>query len=166
MGVHSDGLGKGSTFFVELPVAKLIRPHSPTLRALNGDGKRPLRRILVVDDVVMCRKLHSKTMARYCDEVQEASNGLEAVNAVDASISSGHPFDCVLMDSSMPFMDGLDATERIRSLGYSGKVFGVTGNALPEDVQKFRNSGADAVIIKPLTQEHIADILLSCARDN
>ena len=159
MGVYSEGIGKGSSFYVELPLTKLIRPHSPSSERHRNNGRPSLRRLLVVDDVVMCRKLHSKTMARYCDEVEEASNGVEAVSAVHHSISSGRPYDCILMDSSMPFMDGLEATKRIRSLGYTGKLFGVTGNALPSDIDNFRCAGADSIFIKPLTKENIVDIL-------
>ena len=47
-------------------------------------------------------------------------------------------------------MDGPTATRAIRALGYTGLVFGVTGNALPSDVELFVRSGATAVLPKPL----------------
>ena len=54
-------------------------------------------------------------------------------------------YDAILMDSVMPVLDGPGATVRIRQMGYTGKVFGVTGNAMPSDVAHFVASGADEV---------------------
>ena len=46
-------------------------------------------------------------------------------------------------------MDGPTATEVIRGLGYSGPIFGVTGNALDSDIEFFIKSGVYAVLPKP-----------------
>ena len=48
-------------------------------------------------------------------------------------------------------MDGPTATRAIRLLGYTGRIFGVTGNGIPADVKAFRDSGVDRVILKPFT---------------
>ena len=50
-----------------------------------------------------------------------------------------------------PIMDGPTATRAIRLLGYTGRIFGVTGNGIPTDVKAFRDSGVDRVILKPFT---------------
>ena len=50
----------------------------------------------------------------------------------------------------MPIMNGTEAVVKLRELGYNGIILGVTGNALPEDVQEFEDKGADLVIVKPL----------------
>ena len=47
-------------------------------------------------------------------------------------------------------MDGPTATKAIRALGYTGKIFGLTGNALQSDIDLFLNAGADLVLTKPL----------------
>jgi two-component system capsular synthesis sensor histidine kinase RcsC len=49
----------------------------------------------------------------------------------------------------MPNMDGPTATKAIRELGFLGPIFGVTGNALPSDIEHFTSHGADVVLIKP-----------------
>jgi CheY-like chemotaxis protein len=44
---------------------------------------------------------------------------------------------------------GPEATQKIRALGYTGVIVGVTGNVLEEDTKEFRDLGADAVLPKP-----------------
>ena len=51
----------------------------------------------------------------------------------------------------MPNMNGPVACTKIRQLGYRGIIVGLTGNALPVDVQEYMASGADEVLIKPLS---------------
>ena len=63
------------------------------------------------------------------------------------------------MDSSMPFMGGLQATKKIRELGYKGKIFGVTGNAFQSDIEEFIAHGADEVLVKPLSIDKYAYIV-------
>ena len=50
----------------------------------------------------------------------------------------------------MPNMDGPTATEAIRSLGYRGRIVGVTGNAMQHDIDHFIHKGADRVLVKPV----------------
>ena len=50
----------------------------------------------------------------------------------------------------MPNMDGPTATEAIRSLGYRGRIVGVTGNAMQHDIDHFLRKGADRVMVKPV----------------
>ena len=61
------------------------------------------------------------------------------------------PFVAVLACDYQPIMDGPTATRAIRLLGYTGRIFGVTGNGIPADVKAFRDSGVDRVVLKPFT---------------
>ena len=49
----------------------------------------------------------------------------------------------------MPVMDGPDATQAIRNLGVTCPIYGVTGNTLDMDIQRFMDSGATDVYSKP-----------------
>ena len=51
-------------------------------------------------------------------------------------------------------MDGPTATRAIRAMGYTGRIFGVTGNGMAADIQLFTDSGVDRVILKPFTLAH------------
>ena len=56
----------------------------------------------------------------------------------------------IFMDSSMPNLDGLEATQQIRALGHSGLLRGCTGNVMAEQIVDFIAAGADAVVAKPM----------------
>lgn len=67
---------------------------------------------------------------------------------------SGHllsiAFNVILMDDNMPNMSGPEATAVIREVGYTGLIFGVTGNTFADQVEDFKSKGADMVFAKPL----------------
>ena len=131
-------------------------PHSAARLAPSWDGKL---RLLVVDDAALCRKFSRRVIGAHCSEIVEAGNGQEAVERVRESIAAGNPFDGILMDSSMPIMNGTTATRLIRRLGYAGRVFGVTGNAFQADIDDFLAHGADEVLIKPVGADKYAYII-------
>ena len=80
------------------------------------------------------------------------SNGQEIVDAF-ASVKPGE-YDMILMDVQMPVMDGLEATQRIRSgenpLGRVIPILAMTANAFLEDMQKSREAGMDEHLSKPV----------------
>ena len=53
----------------------------------------------------------------------------------------------------MPVMDGPDATQAVRELGVTCPIFGVTGNTLDTDIQRFMDSGATNVYFKPFDMD-------------
>ena len=60
----------------------------------------------------------------------------------------------------MPNMMGPEAVEKIRALGYTGPILGVTGNTLPEQVADFVSHGVDEVLAKPVKANVIKEALL------
>ena len=89
--------------------------------------------VLVVDDSRLNRKMLMKCLKKDGHRCTEAEDGLEAIERVKERIdfsNGGHgkPFDAILMDFVMPNMDGPTATRQLRSMGYTGIIFGVTGN--------------------------------------
>lgn len=58
-------------------------------------------------------------------------------------------------------MNGTMAAQLMRELGYKGKIYGITGNALKADIDEFLECGADEVLIKPLKDEDFMHILTS-----
>ena len=117
------------------------------------------KRFLVVDDVALNRKMLSRFLvSRDCD-VEEASDGVEAVEKVRLHMGTQEEYDVITMDYQMPVMDGPTATRLIRDMGYQGLIVGVTGNALADDVGTFVSNGVNTVFVKPLDVQAFFDYL-------
>jgi len=164
LAASSLGDGLGSTFTLQLQLD--IREHTvdvesvlPSRRPEEDGGEiimeenMPINSILVVDDARLNRKLACKLLTGKVDVLDEAEDGLVAVEKVRQSMQSQRPYELILMDFVMPNMDGPTATKTIRELGYGGIIVGVTGNALAEDVDHFKAHGASDVLPKPLNMD-------------
>jgi CheY-like chemotaxis protein len=66
----------------------------------------------------------------------------------------------------MPVMNGTVATTRIRELGYTGKIFGVTGNGFQSDIDEFLVHGADEVLVKPVGMDMYSHVIASLLRSS
>ena len=105
---------------------------APTFHLLSEPGNIEYD-LLVVDDSRLNRKVLMKCLKKDGHRCTEAEDGLEAIERVKDRIDfsnggRGKPYDAILMDFVMPNMDGPTATRQIRSMGYTGVIFGVTGN--------------------------------------
>jgi len=116
-----------------------------------------LPRVLVVDDATSNRKMLCRVLRSRCSSIVETDNGQKAVDIVKESMLASdslvpnncQPFDLILMDFVMPVMDGPTAIKEIRGLGYTGLIFGLTGNALESDKELLLVNGANVVLTKP-----------------
>jgi CheY-like chemotaxis protein len=116
----------------------------------------PLK-ILVVDDDALNRRLMKVLLTHEGYQVDIASNGLEAFDAIKTQ-----KFDIVFMDLRMPEMDGLEASRRIREWEDGGQhtfIVGLTASYLPEEGPKMFEAGIDNYISKPFQMEHIKRML-------
>ena len=89
--------------------------------------------VLVVDDSRLSRKMLLKCLQSDKHVCTEAEDGVIAVAKVRERMDLiargiGRPYDAILMDFIMPNMDGPTATKAIRTLGFTGPIYGVTGN--------------------------------------
>jgi two-component system, cell cycle response regulator DivK len=103
-------------------------------------------RVLLVDDYADAREMYGEYLAISGFEVVEAVNGIEAVQrAIDAKP------DIILMDMSLPIMDGWEATRRLKADGRTAgiPVLALTGHAVTSMFEGARRAGCDAFITKP-----------------
>lgn len=120
---------------------------------------------LVVDDSKLNRKMMLRLLGCCNFNAEEAEDGRACVDRIREAMSGGNcVIDAVLMDYMMPNLDGPSATRELRQMGYDGVIIGITGNALPEDIQRFLESGAEEVLVKPITADKLEDSLLSILR--
>lgn len=167
VGFHSEGKGKGSEFYFELPIVE--NPQECIAEADNESEsivcnsrvpEKNLRlKVLIVDDSSLNRKMTSRLLGHLGCETRDAEDGQSAVDEVQGCLELADSIDVILMDSEMPRMNGVQATSIIRGLGYRGLIIGVTGNGQAECIQEFKEAGADHVLIKPLSLAELRNIL-------
>mmetsp|Transcript_3672 Transcript_3672/g.5677 ORF Transcript_3672/g.5677 Transcript_3672/m.5677 type:complete len:776 (+) Transcript_3672:225-2552(+) len=113
---------------------------------------------LVVDDVKTCRKMLSRVLKPYFENIIEKEDGVGAVEAVKESFVKEN-IDMIFLDSVMPNMSGIEACKLIRTMGFRGPIVAVTGNIVPEDVEEFLAAGADKLVGKPMKLETLVTTL-------
>ncbi len=141
----------GRIFHVALASAE----NSPALMAPEAQaGNNDDMMILVVDDHPINRRLLADQLGSLGYQCVTANDGIDALNV----LSKQH-IDIVLSDVNMPNMDGYRLTQRIRQLGLTLPVIGVTANALAEEKQRCLESGMDSCLSKPVTLDVLKQTL-------
>ena len=154
-----DGGGCVFTATVHCKIAVGMSPFRDTVPFEDELARRLLgASVLVVDDNRINQKLLERWLQKQGVEVQCVSDGAAAVQAVRQK-----PYDLVLMDVSMPVMNGLDATAVIRALATAGGVvnsyfsalpiIGVSAHAMPGDREACINVGMTDYITKPIQRD-------------
>jgi signal transduction histidine kinase len=139
--------GRGSvfTFTCKLIAARAAKP------AESAPVPQPVfagKRVLIVDDHDANRLLMHRMLERLGCEAEQVADGVQAVQRL-----AEEDFAVVLMDCSMPVMDGYEATRQVRrGSGTRAKVpiLALTANALPEDRQRCLDAGMDGYLSKPV----------------
>src|SRR5215217_2327237 len=119
--------------------------------------KIPQLKILVVDDDVLNQRMMQLLLTREGHQVDLASTGLEAFEAVKIQ-----KYDVVFMDLQMPVMDGIEASRRIRVWENGGRhtfIVALTASYLPEEGHILFEAGIDNYVSKPFELEHIQRLL-------
>ena len=116
----------------------------------EADGEKP--RVMVVDDYPDAREMYSEYL-EYCGfDVVQAANGMEALQrAIETSP------DIILMDLSLPVMDGWEATRRLKADKRTANipVVALTGHALAGISEGAKKAGCDAFVTKPCLPEDL-----------
>jgi CheY-like chemotaxis protein len=117
---------------------------------MTAKGGRP--RVLVVDDYPDAREMYAEYLQYSGFDVIEAGNGMEALErALDSAP------DIILMDLSLPVMDGWEATRRLKAnkLTAGIPIVAVTGHALAGILEGAKQAGCDAFVTKPCLPEDL-----------
>ena len=145
--------GAGSSFWLDvvLPVAE---PLADTDR-VGTEAPLPSMRILVAEDNATNRVVARVLLEQLGQCLAFAANGTEAVRAAQAE-----SFDLILMDISMPVMDGMEATRQIRALkGGSARlpILALTAHAGRAEQDACLAAGCNEVLTKPLDPAALVD---------
>lgn len=148
IGVTSE-LGHGSTFWFEVPTQ--VVNVDPTIQDHGTMGVIPSTRILLAEDNLVNQEIIKSMLEARGHHVTLVDNGAAAASAARSSTG----FDLILMDVQMPIMDGLSATQAIRSAEKDERrspipIIGLTANALAEDVDRCLRAGMGDHVAKPI----------------
>jgi PAS domain S-box-containing protein len=111
-------------------------------------------KILVAEDHEVNQMLFKIILEKMGYLVEPAMDGLEAV-----SVAAKEHFDLIFMDIQMPNMNGFQAAEKIRALGFKGPIIAVTANAIKEEIAKSRQAGMNDFLTKPFNQKDLIPYL-------
>jgi PAS domain S-box-containing protein len=159
-------LGRGSVFHVRLPFEIAAAPvtsaqQSVAAPTLPSASQHATKSILLVEDNEVNRHIARELLQRDGHRVSEAHDGAEALIR-----TADEAFDLILMDISMPVMDGRQATREIRSgkgVNAATPIIAFTANVMPEEVARFRADGMDGTLSKPIAVEALREIIANFA---
>ncbi len=167
----TSAAGEGTRIKVSLPLPEAAgMPRvaaeveaEPDLSALRG------RRLLVADDNATNRIVLDEMLARTGLQVTLVENGQEAVEVWQRARMAGQAFDLLLLDITMPVLDGLSALGAIRRDEAQGDgpavpAIAVTANAMPHQVADYIMGGFDTHLAKPFKRRDVLHAVRSLLR--
>jgi PAS domain S-box-containing protein len=163
----------GATFWLDLPyspaanvpneaqpigkVAGKLKPRRSKSGAMDPPPAPSGLNILIVEDNQINRFILREMLVSDGHRVTEAADGLKGV-----TLAQEQRFDLIFMDISMPALDGIAATVRLRAgTGpcANAPIVALTAHALPDDQALFLASGMDAVLNKPLDRKRMTQVM-------
>jgi len=149
--------GKGTTFQVFLPAAKK-ESHSTTfmMRDQTTDLWKGSGLILLVDDEEELRLVGTKMLEHIGFAVITAATGKEAIEVFQKRKKD---IEAVLLDLTMPEMDGEETFNALKKIDSTAKVIIVSGFSLQEIEERFNNRGLLGALHKPYTLKELKKIL-------
>ena len=145
--------GEGSRFtvYVSLPVGEGLRLKVRAMGGTDGTDGLAGKRVLVADDVPVNREIVISLLEDEGVLVEHAEDGQQALTMFEENPAR---CDLILMDVSMPVMDGMAATRAIRALdapqAKAVPILAMTANAFDEDVRRCVEAGMNAHLAKPI----------------
>jgi two-component system, OmpR family, response regulator MprA len=116
-------------------------------------------RVLVVDDDALVRRMLTRSLAAEGFEVENVADGGAALAAAEASAP-----DLVVLDVTMPGLDGLAVCRRLRANGLRGSILMLTARDAVADRVAGLEAGADDYLVKPFAVEELVARLHALGR--
>jgi PAS domain S-box-containing protein len=142
--------GQGATFTLYLPASNGVEQPDPQA-AIKGTSKaRGNSRILIMDDEKMICELAATFLTNKGYVVESAYDGKQAIALYAAALQRGEPYDCLLMDLTIPGgMSGKDALTEILKLDPEARAIVSSGYAADPVMANFEAHGFKGCISKP-----------------
>jgi two-component system sensor histidine kinase BarA len=117
----------------------------------------PLLKVLVVDDNEINLRLAEIILKKNKFDVTTICSGEDSIE-----LAKRNNYDLIFMDLHMPGLDGYEATERIRQYdtdSHRPVIIALTANAMPQEIDRIVSCGMNDVLIKPISEQLICDII-------
>ena len=148
-------LGEGSTFTLKLPLQLSQTPTGAAEAGAVQAAEQHFRgRVLIAEDTPELQALLSHMLKRLGVEVVLAENGQVAVE-----MALQQQMDLILMDMQMPVMNGIEATQMLRSAFYSAPIVALTANVMADHRKQFEAAGTDDFLSKPVDKGALMEVL-------
>ncbi len=154
--------GLGSKFFVRIPLEvaqkskrALVETKESGAERVSLDGRAP--QILLVEDNAVNQKVVLAILTKRGFHVEVAGNGLEAISALQKG-----QYDLVLMDVQMPYMDGIEATRKIREELHltTLPIIAMTAHAMTGDRERCIQAGMNDYASKPVNPSTLVHTIM------
>ena len=132
---------------------------------IPSDYKNPQGRVLAVEDDLTTLAILSSLLEEFGYEVIEAENGPDALQAIERE---GATIDVIIMDKTMPEMDGLEVVEKLKDdpKMHHIPVIMVTGSSSAEEVKEGIDAGVFYYLTKPYEEDVFKSVLTSAMRES
>ncbi|TOO77032.1 ATP-binding response regulator, partial [Vibrio parahaemolyticus] len=147
---------EGSDFTIRIPVLTRYNQSRPVKIEHNRPNKA--LNLLIVEDTQSNQLVVKLILNKLGHNVHIASHGAEALTFLEENDTQ---IDMILMDVSMPVMDGITATRLIRKKGITIPIVALTAHALESDKDKCLDAGMDSFVSKPVRRQDIYEAIQS-----
>lgn len=164
--VETEAREAGVTAFCEKPLflselrALLLKPYDEKHEAPKEMRDFTGKRILLVEDNQLNQEIAATLLSDIGIKVDIAEDGSIAVEKMRHADAA--QYDLILMDIQMPFMDGYEATQRIRALKTPAAeipIVAMTANAFSGDQEKAMECGMNGYLTKPIDMKKLKEVL-------
>ena len=128
---------------------------SPSTEAGVAVAERP-KRLLVVDDEAMLRDILKTFLMQEGYEVVDAADGEEALNICSRP---GAAIDLVILDMTLPGINGIETFDRLKEIDDQMKVVIATGDPYRQSVHDLMRRGAVGMLSKPFHSQHLLEVI-------
>ncbi len=147
--------GKGTIFYFDIPGLPEIKVGDDSKNASEQNHSHNLK-VLITDDDAGLRTILGAMMQNYSLEILYAETGVEAVNICEENPD----IDLILMDISMPEMDGLEAIKLIKMINKKVVIIVQTGKSLSEITEETKGIEIDDFFFKPYSRSFLDGLII------
>ena len=145
--------GHGTTFTLLLPVSRQAPTAVPPVE-ISAPAQR--RRILVMDDEAMVRRVLSKMLDKLGYDVETVPHGEAAVELYQQAVAQKNAFDLLIMDLTIPGgMGGKEAIRRLKEIDPQVKAIVSSGYSNDPVMAEHQAHGFTGVVLKPYTRDQV-----------